>query len=306
MQMIIPRVPLRIRKLKLRLMIRLERRRRHGRNRRHRRHRMHRNTRGRRLGRNRPVREMERRIRHPSGMMRSWKMGIVRWRGGSRGSVRGTTRSRLATSFKQPTPGDDALACGRVEQHVDETGATKDTCPGINTCQSPIFAGELTEAGDGKGHRETNVGDGIRKESEGDLVHSFVCAFGFGDHVVASFDGGGSFFGGDGDGLGLDDCFGVGGGLVGGADFEVGLPAREFVGAAGHGVAAREAFAEVFELSADVEEEDAVEDRQRKHVDEQKDCELVLSFRGHTVMKEDSLVVVIGSDPAPSSTCLIV
>ena len=157
-------------------------------------------------------------------------MGIVGWRRGTRRLVRGTAQSRFAASLKEPTPGNNPLARGCVKEDINESRATKDAGACVDTCQSPFLAGKLAETGDAKGHCETNVGDGVGKECEGDLLHSFVGAFGFRHHVVATFDGSGAFFGGDGDGLGLKDGFGVGGGLgVGTASLEIGLPAGKFV-----------------------------------------------------------------------------
>ena len=48
-------------------------------------------------------------------------------------------------------------------------------------------------------------------------------------------------------------------------------------------------------MRADVKEEDAVKNRQGEHVDEEED-----------VMEENSLIVIVGPNPAPTSTSLIV
>ncbi len=59
--------------------------------------------------------------------------------------------------------------------------------------------------------------------------------------------------------------------------------------------AAGDAAAEGFQLSADIEKEDAVKDREGKHVDKQKD-----------VMEKDSFVVIIRTNPTPTGTSLVI
>jgi len=96
------------------------------------------------------------------------------------------------------------------------------------------------------------------------VAHTSMCSVGV--RLCATLR---TFFGGDSYCFGGNDLL-RGGRLAGLTGFKVGLPTGKFVSRL-H-LACRGDFLEILQLNADVEEQNAVENGQREHVDEQEDC----------------------------------
>jgi len=108
-------------------------------------------------------------------------------------------------------------------------------------------AGELTNAGDAHRHCETDVYDGIADQDDRGSIHALAGTFARGD--VGS------------------EIRSRRPGRWGG--FRIYVPGSSYFD--GSCAVRRDQASEIFHLEADVDEEDAVDCRERKHVDEKED-----------------------------------